>query len=238
MLKEFAEYLQKMKENKTYEIGGRTYSDNPLVEIEAPVDRPKELEINGLDSCVALIQREIGKIRSLPVYVRVVSPRLVEVFTEWDERFERDRLYRVSCDAPQFLPGWMDYESAIIKLRSGFVVNEGIDYLLDLLGSIKRDDGVNTEDNGVSQIVTATQGVSLKSFVGVKPRVALAPYRTFTEVMQPVSEFLLRLDNDGRVGLFEADGGFWRLEAKKNIADYFAGQLQKEISDGAVVVMV
>ena len=133
MLKEFAEYLQKMKENKTYEIGGRTYSDNPLVEIEAPVDRPEELEINGLDSCVALIQREIGKIRSLPVYVRVVSPRLVEVFTEWDERFERDRLYRVSCDAPQFLPGWMDYESAIIVLRSGFVENEGLEYLLDLL---------------------------------------------------------------------------------------------------------
>lgn len=238
MLKAFAEYLQTMKENKTYEIGGRTYSDKPLVEIAPPVDRPEMLTVNGLDSCVALIRREIKRIRSLPVYVRVESPRVVEVFSEWDDRFERDNLYRVACDVPQFNPGWMDYETAIIKLRSGFVETGDLGYLLDLLGSIRKDDGVQTEDNGVSQIVTATQGVSLKRNVQVKPRVALAPYRTFTEVEQPASEFLLRLSDDGQVGLFEADGGFWRLAAKRNIADYFARLLQAEIDAGNVVVMV
>ena len=69
---------------------------------------------------------------------------------------------------------------------------------------MSKDSGVTTRDNGVSQEVEARQGVSLKALVQVKPRVALRPFRTFLEVEQPVGEFLLRLDDDGNVGLFEA----------------------------------
>ena len=33
---------------------------------------------------------------------------------------------------------------------------------------------------------------------------------------QPESEFLLRLDDDGNVGLFEADGGMWKKAGALN----------------------
>ena len=66
----------------------------------------------------------------------------------------------------------------------------------------------------------------------------LRPYRTFLEVEQPESEFLLRLDEDGNVGLFEADGGMWELEAKRRVAAYFEAKLELEISAGHVVVMI
>ena len=46
----------------------------------------------------------------------------------------------------------------------------------------------------------------------------LRPYRTFKEIDQPESQFLLRLNENGNIGLFEADGGMWKLEAKKSIA--------------------
>lgn len=36
---------------------------------------------------------------------------------------------------------------------------------------------------------------------------------------------------------FEADGGVWRLETKRNIADYFARNLADLIDAGRVVVM-
>ena len=72
----------------------------------------------------------------------------------------------------------------------------------------------------------------------VKPRVALRPFRTFLEVEQPVSEFLLRLDDDGNVGLFEADGGMWQQTAKASIAAYFEDKLAEEVKDGKIVVMM
>lgn len=38
-------------------------------------------------------------------------------------------------------------------------------------------------------------------------------------------------------GAFEADGGIWKLEAKKNIADYFLKNMGDLIDAGKVVVM-
>ena len=87
------------------------------------------------------------------------------------------------------------------------------------------------------QTVEARQGVALNALVEVKPRVLLRPFRTFLEVEQPESEFLLRVDPDEGIGFFEADGGIWKLEAKKNIADYFNANLADLIQAGKDVIM-
>lgn len=63
------------------------------------------------------------------------------------------------------------------------------------------------------------------------------PFRTFLEVEQPESEFLLRVDAEKGIGLFEADGGIWKLEAKRNIAEYFAKAMGDLIESSKVVVM-
>lgn len=60
----------------------------------------------------------------------------------------------------------------------------------------------------------------------------------FLEVEQPASDFLLRLDKDGRPALYEADGGAWKLEAKRNIAAYLGEQLADLVERGSVVVMI
>ena len=73
--------------------------------------------------------------------------------------------------------------------------------------------------------------------VDIKPRVQLQPFRTFLEIAQPESEFLIRVDPQEGIGFFEADGGIWKLEAKKNIADYFNTHLADLIEAGKVVVM-
>lgn len=238
MLKEFAQYLVSLKDNQTYEIHGDTYSDHELHRIAPHVDRPYELEVNGLDSIVKLVKNELDMLENLPLFIRVVGPRDVDVFSTYDGAMTRDRLYAAACDAPKFNPGWRDQATAIIELRSAFVPNEGTEYLLDLLSRISKEQGVTSADNGVSQEVTARQGIALNQRVCVKPRVALRPFRTFSEVGQPESEFLLRLDEEGRVGLFEADGGMWRMEAKANIAAYFEHELAELVGAGKVVVMM
>lgn len=72
----------------------------------------------------------------------------------------------------------------------------------------------------------------------VKPRLALQPFRTFREVPQPESDFILRLDENWRVGLFEADGGIWKMEAKDNIKAYLEEYLKEYVRKGTVIVMV
>ena len=237
MLKEFAQYLVSLKDNKTYEINGQTYSDRELCRIAPHVDRPNKITVNGLDSVVKLIQREyLGQ--QLPLFVRVATPRDIEVFTALDVMQGRNHLYVVECDAPKFQAGWREYDTAIIELRSMFIPNDGTEYLLDLLSRISKEDNVTTSDNGVTQQVEARSGIALKAKETIRPRVKLIPYRTFAEVEQPESEFLLRVDDDARIGLFEADGGTWKLNAKANIAGFLNSRLETLVKDGYVVVML
>jgi hypothetical protein len=151
------------------------------------------------------------------------------------------------------LPLWQDYlnygerygsivrEAREATLADGspdlFIPNEGTAYLLDLLSRMTDENSVSTKDNGVTQTVEARQGVALNALVEVKPRIQLQPFRTFLEVPQPESEFLLRVDPNEGIGFFEADGGVWKLEAKRNIADYFEKNLKDLIEAGKVVVM-
>lgn len=238
MLKEAIQYLVSMKDNKTYDINGEIYSDNELFRIAPHVDRPTLIAVSGLDSIVKLVHNELDMFDNLPLFIRVVNARKILVFSTYDDIMRRDCLYEATCDVPGFRDGFREYEKAIIELRSRYIPGEGVDYLLDLLSRIIKNNGVTTSDNGVSQEVEARQGISLKAMVSVRPRVSLRPYRTFLEVEQPESEFLLRLDDDGNVGLFEADGGMWELEAKCRICAFFEEMLKAEIEGGQVVVMM
>lgn len=239
MLKEAIQYLVSLKDNKTYTINGETYSDKDLVRIRPIVNRPSCLVTNSLDSIVQLVKKELSNFESvLPLYIQVETQNSVSVYTSYDLEMKRLQLYSAHCCVPGFSDGFLDYEKRIIELRSKFIQNEGSAYLLDLLSKISKENGVQTTDNGVSQSVEARTGVSLKTMVAIKPRVPLKPYRTFLEVDQPESEFLVRIDNDGNIGLFEADGGMWTIEAKSNIANYFHDELKDFIEAGKVVVMI
>ena len=175
--------------------------------------------------------------RQIQVSVTAKSYKSVEVMTTYLPDFSRNILYRAEADAPGIYTGFRSREVALIELRSLFIPNEGTAYLLDLLGRMTDEKSVSTNDNGVTQTVEARQGVALNALVEVKPRVLLRPFRTFLEVEQPESEFLLRVDPDEGIGFFEADGGIWKLEAKKNIADYFNTNLADLIEAGKVVIM-
>lgn len=169
--------------------------------------------------------------------VQVKSNDTVEVMTTYLSDFSRNTLYRAKADAPGLRTGFRGREVALIELRSLCIPNEGTAYLLDLLSRMTNENSVSTNDNGVTQTVKARQGVALNAVVEIKPRVMLRPFRTFLEVEQPESEFLLRVDPDEGIGFFEADGGIWKLEAKKNIADYFLKNMGDLIDAGKVVVM-
>jgi len=239
MLKEALAYLVSLNSNKTYNINGETYSDHELIRIDPHINRAEKIAVNGLDSIVKLIKAEYKSVnRQKPLFVRAVSPRKVEVFSALDVVSHREYLYEAICDAPDFKAGWCSYEDFVIILRSAFIPNDGTEYLFDLLSRVSKNGSVSSDDNGIFQNVTVRQGISVGTPEQDKPRIPLIPYRTFSEIEQPESEFILRVNGKANIGLFEADGAMWKITAKKRICAYFETALKEEIAEGKIVVMM
>ena len=237
MLKEFVNRIVELAAPTTYEIDGHTYSSEALRRVDPPRYRPTPIDVNGLDSICKLVRNEVKQV-DLKVFVQIEAYNRVKVFTTYDSEFERSYLYRCVADTPKVtVNSFNPYENAVIELRSLYIPNKDTDYLLQLLSSISSESKVVSTDNGVTQSVEAKQGIALSHMVAVKPRVSLKPFRTFIEVDQPESEFLLRISGDGKVGLYEADGGVWKLEATRNVAAYFEKELKDLIDSGNVVVI-
>ena len=60
-------------------------------------------------------------------------------------------------------------------------------------------------DNGIATTITTQKGVALQTNEQIRPLVKLRPYRTFQEVEQPESIFLIRVSDRG-ISFIEADG--------------------------------
>lgn len=222
--------------------GGHQFCSANLREVRPEVPSPVRYSVDTLEALVKLIRTE-GVAQAPLLYVRVDGARLVVVDSTYTGRdyaiYSRLPLYEAVSDAPGITVNQeMSQEQAIVELQSLYAVTPDRDYLLALLSRIDVNQGVSTVDNGVSQEVSVRTGAVLKEQQTVKPIVHLQPYRTFLEVEQPASDFLLRLSKSGYPALHEADGGAWRLEAKRNIAAYLGEKLADLIESGNVVVMI
>lgn len=239
MLKAMIEKIEKMAGPKVYDIEGEHYASADLKRIDPKKDFPKSITLTGLDSVCKMVTNEAADLfAGDQILIQVVDYRTVRVFTTLDGEMDRCWLYECQADTPKIrVNSYMTHEEAVVQLRSLYIPGPDTEYLLQLLSSISKESKVTSSDNGVTQTVEARQGIALTQSVPVKPRVILRPFRTFLEVAQPDSEFLLRLDNGGNVGLYEADGGVWKLEATRNIAGYFEDKLAELIEAGRVVVL-
>lgn len=239
MLKAMIEKIENMAGPKVYHIGEEDFASQELVRVEPKKDFPRPICLTGLDSVCKMVRNEAADLfPEDQILIQVADYLTVKVFTTLDGEMDRYKLYTCEADTPQVRSNvFMAHEEAVVQLRSLYIPNEDLTYLLKLLSGISTESKVTSNDNGVSQTVEAKSGVALTASVEVRPYVNLQPFRTFLEVNQPESLFLLRLKEGGNVGLFEADGGVWKLEATRNIAGYFEEHLKDLIGSGQVVVL-
>ncbi len=219
------EKIVEIAEPHIIEENGFTYTDKDLDVVREP--KVRTIDLKTLSSLVKLIKLEENTYNS-PVIIRVTTPTVVDVFSgiSISDR-SREEPYSVKAEVAEFNFGqWYSYERMMIALRSKFVETPELLELVQLLGTITEENNMQIADDGFTQTVTVRKGVVLKDNKVVKPRVKLIPFSTFSEVKQPERELLLRLDGSGSVALFEADGGAWKLEARKNIADYLKSELE------------
>ncbi len=244
MLKEFAEYLEQRPAPFIQNVDGINYSDKKLYELDTPA--PETLKAGSLNSIVDYINKGVDKDTAFPplrYIINVLSPTLVELVSE--TKNDGQRWKRISCEAviPNIKYGqFLDIELFNIMLQSNFEDSAQRKEVLAIIGNIT--DGVITEhkSDGISQSVNIKAGIQRVGTARVPNPVLLIPYRTFSEIEQPVSPFVLRLKSNGEgnlpsAALFEADGARWRLEAMNSICKFFAQRLVDSIDAGNVVLL-
>ena len=180
------------------------------------------------------------------VFLHITSPTQVVLRRGVrGEAQQRDVIATIKADALVSVVGWLGryvkLEEAIISLQAQFAPSEDRDHLILLLSKVTGAVRVDVDDTGVSQSVAVKTGIALVSEQRVPSRVLLAPYRTFREVAQPASEFILRLSGGTdkelpTVALFEADGQTWKLDAMQRVKDWLDTDLS--IDDTTAVIPV
>lgn len=242
MLKAFIQHIQETARPQLTAIGGSMFVIHPnskAEEIRETIDHPDILSLNSLDALVKMIKTEAPRFTEAPLYITIPSHLMVQCFTQPvpEERFYRQFFYEVKATD---VPGWdpkvqLGFEEAQIALRTRFQDTDDTLYAMKLLSDISCGAKVVYNDNGIATTVTTQKGVALQGTAQIKPLVKLKPYRTFQEVAQPESIFLIRI-NDRGISFTEADGGMWKLKARETIKAFLEDKLSQEIADGSVIV--
>lgn len=120
---------------------------------------------------------------------------------------------------------YIDPEDFQIMVQTRFQDSDNRKTVLKLAGNIKGEQSMQTADDGVSQKVTIKRGVATAADVIVSNPVLLTPLRTFYEVEQPSSPFVIRFSENAQAALFEGDGGAWMLKAVENIRTWLEAAL-------------
>ncbi len=246
MLAEFIDRIRQLTPMKTVEVDGVSYWDKNGQRVDDPPPPVSPVaELNSLDALLSAFEAPelagFGKMDNASVQIVVKDPCHVSVVTAADcEWAKRDHYIDATWNGQAFPFGqWLDTETFIIRTLCQIVESKARDNLISFVSSITANEVITNEDDGFSQSTTVIDKQSGRK--GVKdfsPILTLSPYRTFPEVAQPESRFLLRMRKgreDPEVALFEADGGLWVSTAVRNVASYLRSD-ERVKSKGIAVI--
>ncbi len=191
------------------------------------------LKLHTLTGLVDYIKGDMDGALAEGAVVHVLSHMQVQIVSRIDGRHKRRDVFATAHaeDCGFQFDHFLDCETFIIGLQSHFNIKAfDAPTVLGIVGNIKQENVKTVGDDGITQSVVARSGIARVEEKEVPNPVELQPYRTFPEIEQPSSMFVLRL-RQGREGqlptcaLFEADGGKWKLAAIERIRDYLKAEL-------------
>ena len=236
MIKQAFEYLvglgeskMNIREVKLPDGTVQVYSNKNLTRLSKHIPMADSISMSTLTSLVDYIRGNIDTMADRMI-VQVKSPEEVYLFSQLNEERDREYLVKVTAQVPEFKYGrFIEHEEFCINVQSKFVNDPDTDkeLILKFAGTVEQGSVAEYGDDGVTQKATVRTGIASKADAVVPNPAKLRPYRTFTEVEQPVSEFIFRMaENPGiTCALFEADGGAWKNTAMKSIKDYLESEL-------------
>ena len=218
------------------DVVGNQYSTRPVHLLpEIPVKKPRAAMIvhtltGGLDFLHHYNREECST--AYPEMIHIVDYNRVDVLSRLIDDTERAGFITAQLpliiDPKKFDFGvWYDQETMVIALQTLFVPTEEIKTLLKVIGNVKDERVANLSDDGFSQTVAARSGIASVAEVELPNPVKLRHYRTFLEIDQPESLFVVRARQGKPLPEFSihlADAGLWKLMAIQSIKEYFKAQ--------------
>lgn len=221
--------IQDSVKTEVVEIGGLKFVTRQVY--RPPSDSlPETLIIHTLTGLIKFIEHErnISDIDS----IHVVDHKTVDVQGALEGHTRERPLYAQAqlVGASVFNFGhYHEVDDFIVKLRTCFALSPDVERILAIVGNLTDEEIRTAVDDGVTQKVTTRKGISLGEEVKVPNPVRLAPFRTFAEIQQPESFFILRLhrrdDKLPTVALFEVGDQKWQLEAIQKIKDFIVDEI-------------
>lgn len=242
MLKSLFEYVVGLSKANMVTIDGTVYTDKPLHLPEMPTI--ETLRTDNLSSIVNFIKHawdaDLHDMDdTVQKIIHVEDAGKVNLYSSvCNECMDRQKFMTAEWAGNKFPFGqFMDAEKFNILLQTCFMETDDLKVIQQVVGNLRDEAVQNYGDDGVSQSVTIRTGIATVGQVRVPSPAKLRPYRTFLEVEQPASLFILRMREGGQCALFEADGGLWRETARQNIRNYFEYELEKMVSEHKVVIL-
>jgi hypothetical protein len=222
-------------DGKTFARDGRGSFQRVLYEPEA-----ETITIHTLTGLVDFVRANVDKLDFKKHLAIVESPIEVNLFSALaGESRKRDEIVQTIVDDKMQTYAFGRYQSIeefIISLTSLFEDSPDLERVIKFVSRVTGGGSFTLSDDGVSQVVEARKNIS-GAITGneTAPKIVnLKPFRTFRDIDQPESSFLLRLklidEEEKVVGacLYEADGGRWRNTAIKGIQEFLEKNLTKE----------
>lgn len=242
------ETIQESVATDVLEINGHQYVTQQVY--LPPEPRKKEMipamKVNTLGGVVDFLSSNVDGLIHGEIIVHVASPTVVNVQSkanlveEGRREFYLQAQYESVFNAAFRYSQYYDRETFNIALQTLFVDTPDRARALALVGNLKQQKVKDFSDDGISQEVVSRKGVASVAEVAVTNPFVLRPMRTFSEVKQPESPFILRFksEDDEKVpqcGLFEADGGAWKVDAIRGISEYLSQQIGSELFEVAII---
>lgn len=234
MIREALEFVIGLTRPTLETVDGRIYSTQKLDLIRKPT--AGTLEISNLGGIVDYVSSGLDgdRITEENVMIHVLSPTEVRLVSRLSDLEDRATYLKAAFDEFDFEFGrYMPLENMIVGLQCAFTAQGDRDQLMLDLSQVAdvREDILT--DSGITQGVTRKAGVIMKENAVLKNPVTLAPRRSFPDIEQVATQFVVRVKKDAgdvggvQVALFEADGGSWKTEALERISRFFSEQLEK-----------
>ena len=196
---------------------------------ERKVPEPRVIEMNSLAGILDFLATWTPDEFSVqPEIIHVSSYDEVSVTSKLLRSGQRITFCTAKCpnipDASFAAGKYYDQEQMVIALQALFVRTEVVETLLKVIGRTKDIISAEHMDDGTSQSVEIKSGIASSAEVKLPSAVVLNPFRTFLEIDQPESIFILRTRKRGdgpEFSLFLADGGLWKIKAIRLIKEFF-----------------
>lgn len=227
-----AELAVAAKSDDIVQVDERLYSTIEMKPITPP--RADKLVVTTLAGLVDYLTANKDRLQRDGLTCHVRCPESVELIDAVEDAYRTRQTWIVAAAAlPDLRFGrWQPLEEFMIWLQTHFVPSDAMAAVQQFVGAIADEATVTVKDDGVTQETVARSGITKLAAVDVPRGVDLRPFRTFAEVEQPASRFVLRLRKAPCVeaALFEADGGAWRVAAIEAVAEYLRPRLPEGVA--------